>query len=278
MASGYESNGTDLDSIFASYVTGHTQAPITGEEVLGADLNTRYDKLSYGSAAPATGTESGGNDLNTIFAKKGTVVQALTLYPTNTNSVTMSTAKELSTSSSFASAFSSYAFVNDDDVRSGWGEIPSQSTNLYWPQLGSEPSPSGKGFLWDVTTLEGLSMPAGTWTPALGFEFVAISSGLTVDVVCRIYKRSDTGVYTLIAACEKSSVVLDYQTLVEVSSGWTGNVTSGSTTFSTGDKLYVDVILDILAGPNATMYTQLNLYGNFASVSMSLATPGYIAA
>jgi len=66
MTSGIQSKGTDLDSIFATYVSG-THPAATGIEVNGADIATRYQPLP-GTAAAATGIETNGADLNTLFS------------------------------------------------------------------------------------------------------------------------------------------------------------------------------------------------------------------
>ncbi len=82
MASGYDVNGVDLDTIFAPYTSG-TQAAATGYLVGGVDLNQRYAPLSAGSAALVTGFDSGGADLNTFFAAANTTTVTVGTQPSN---------------------------------------------------------------------------------------------------------------------------------------------------------------------------------------------------
>ncbi len=69
MAVGIQSKGVDLDSIFAAYTTGRTQASVTsiryGSSLV--DLNQRYENIIYGTGPTATGIETNGTDLNAIF-------------------------------------------------------------------------------------------------------------------------------------------------------------------------------------------------------------------
>jgi hypothetical protein len=83
MASGYQVNGTDLDSIFAPYHSGWPQAGVTNMQVAGADLNARYAPLSTGTAAAATNYRVGGTDLNAIFAAAGSTGVIVSTQPAN---------------------------------------------------------------------------------------------------------------------------------------------------------------------------------------------------
>jgi hypothetical protein len=82
MASGFKDVAVDLDSIFAPWQTGWSQAAATEFEIAGVDLNARYAKLSAGVAAAVTNfKESGGADLNTIFAAYGSTGVAVLTQP-----------------------------------------------------------------------------------------------------------------------------------------------------------------------------------------------------
>jgi len=83
MTSGFRSNGTDLDSIFAVTHSGWTAASASGFQVSGSDLNTRYAKLSYGSAAGTTGYRTNGVDINTLFAAAGTTSLIMNTQPSD---------------------------------------------------------------------------------------------------------------------------------------------------------------------------------------------------
>jgi hypothetical protein len=83
MASGFEANGTDLDSVFAPFHAGWPQAGAVGYTVAGANLNGRYAPLSTGGAAGATGYRQGGTDLNGIFAALGSTGVQVGTQPGN---------------------------------------------------------------------------------------------------------------------------------------------------------------------------------------------------
>jgi hypothetical protein len=82
MASGYQSAGTDLDTLFATHVTNNA-AYITGYQVSGTDIQSRYDVISNPSNAnagahiPATGLITNitgwasNTDLASIFCGNG---------------------------------------------------------------------------------------------------------------------------------------------------------------------------------------------------------------
>lgn len=275
MASGIQKNGNDLDNILAPYVTGEAKAPTTGIQVNGVDLNSRYTKLSLGTAPAVTHIESAGTDLDGILAAKGTVLKALTLFTSNTHSTTLSTANELllTAAPSGSSTFFGSA-VDEGDTRLGWGELEAQFHSAGWPQFGSIPSPTGKGFLWDATTLVGTNIAAGTWTPTVVLEFVATAEGITGSIHVRAFKRSSAGVYTQIVNCA-ASVTLTFGNLTVVNSGWTGN-TGSSVSFATGDKLYVDYMFDITAN-SASGFDDLEAFFTNGS-STQLVTPGYVIA
>ncbi len=87
MASGFLSNGVDLDSIFAPYTTG-TKPAATGFLVGGVDINGRYAPISQGSAAQVTGFRiSGGADLNTLFAAASSTTVTVGTQPGNVSGV-----------------------------------------------------------------------------------------------------------------------------------------------------------------------------------------------
>lgn len=73
MPSGYQVNGTDLDSIFALLQSSMTPAAATGFLSGNLDLKFRYAPLAYGGPASATKFKlASGADLNTVFAELGT--------------------------------------------------------------------------------------------------------------------------------------------------------------------------------------------------------------
>lgn len=274
MASGIQKNGNDLDNILALYVSG-AKAPTTGIEIAGSDAKNRWSKLSDGTAPAVTHIESAGADLNTIFAAKGTVLAPLELYTTNTHSTTLSTSNELSlTPATSSSSFMFGSAVDESDTRLGWGELEAQFHSAGWPQFGAIPAPTGKGFLWDATTLVGTNIAAGVWTPTVVLEFVAVAEGITGTIHVRAFKRSSGGAYTAIVNCS-ASVTLTFNSLTVVSSGWSGN-TGTAVSFGTGDKLYVDYMFDITAN-SASGFDDLEAFFTNGS-STGIITPGYVVA
>jgi hypothetical protein len=275
MASGIETAGVDLDTILAPYVTGEVKAPTTGIEVAGSDICNRYTKLSLGSAPSPTGIKAAGADLNAIFAAKGTVVKPLSLFTTATPSTTLGTANELSLTPAANSTGSFFgSAVDESDTRLGWGELEAQFHTTGWPQLGSIPAPTGKGFLWDATTLVGTDIVAGTWTPTVVIEFVAVANGIVATIHVRAFKRSSVGAYTLIVDCSHS-VTLPHGNLTVINSGWSGN-TGAAVSFGAGDQLYVDYMVDITAN-SASGFDDLEAFFTNGN-STSILTPGYVIA
>lgn len=84
MPSGYETLGTDLDSVFAPFHSGWPQASAVGYQVAAADLNARYAPLSTGGAAAATGYKNAAAaDLNAVFAALGSTGVQVGTQPSN---------------------------------------------------------------------------------------------------------------------------------------------------------------------------------------------------
>jgi hypothetical protein len=117
-------------------------------------------------------------------------------------------------------------------------------------------SPDGKGFLWDVTTLEGQTLAAGNYSGIIRLNASQFSGGtgntqagtLTADIVVRVYKRSSAGVYTLIA-----TMTLTAQSLTPTFTSYSLPVSAGSATaFASGDKLYIDCWANVTANANGS--------------------------
>ncbi len=191
---------------------------------------------------------------------------ALTTYLTNTNDGLVATARQLA-SSAPASETSVTLTGMPRTGSTGWAEIPSQGGNLgSW--LGAEPAASGKGFLWDVTTLEGQQMAAGNWTPTIKLSCTA---AFTVDLICRAFVRSSGGVYTQIG----SDMKLAGQVLSSTATVYTFGATAlGAQNFSTGDKLYLDFLLDSTVDLGLIGNATLTFYEN-GGANEQVVTPGY---
>jgi hypothetical protein len=196
---------------------------------------------------------------------------ALTAYISSTTSTTLSTANEL-----LAAAPSSELdiLIPYNNGTTGWGELYSSSNALTtFSAAGSEPTPSGKGYLYDVTTLEGQAILAGTWTPTVKLSI--IGSGLpsiVADIHVRAYKRSSAGVYTQILDSVKSGQTINYN--ATVFTGFSSNTTSTPTSFLTGDKLYIDYVLNITTPFGSSGTRHIAVYYN-GGANESIVTPGY---
>src|SRR5207244_1873088 len=85
---------------------------------------------------------------------------------------------------------------------SGYMELLSQGGS--GTVTASLPAPSGKGWLFDVTTLERKRIIAGNWSASFAISDNT-SSGPFSSLTIRAYKRSATGVYTSIGTMVNSS-------------------------------------------------------------------------
>src|SRR2546423_7169558 len=109
---------------------------------------------------------------------------ALSVYSTNTNSTTLSTARLLVTGTG---AGSTNTFTSKCGTSTGYSEMYSQGTTNAWAAAGSIAAPSGNGFLLEAATLDlsGNTFVAGTWTPRFRGK---ISVGTAVvDIYVRSY-------------------------------------------------------------------------------------------
>jgi hypothetical protein len=134
----------------------------------------------------------------------------------------------------------------------------------------SLPTPSGKGWLFDSTVLEGQSISAGAWSAT-----VAASDpvpGPVAGIVVRAYKRTSAGVYSLI--CTLSIGATPFGT---TRSTFTLSTTSASSvSFATGDKLYFDLNINATgwASDPVVVYESSSATAGVAS-DMQVTTPGY---
>ena len=97
------------------------------------------------------------------------------------------------------------------------------------------------GWLWDVTTLEGQTIAAGTWTPTF---LLSASASTTVTPTVQWFKRSSAGVYTSIGSVTGSSIAL---TISAASLTFTPPSLSAMS-FATGDKLCMWLWINQSAG------------------------------
>jgi len=206
---------------------------------------------------------------------------ALTTFLTNTASATLATANQLYSISGNPATTNVYNRVG---TATGYGECTAQGTTGAWAAGGTLPAPTGKGFLFDVTTLEGNQFAAANWNGTVRLNCAqngnaAPNAGtLTADIIMRAYKRSGGGVYTSIV-----TITLAGQTIPSGFTSFSLPTTAGSAmTFSTGDKLYVDVWLNVTANTNANALQDVRFNrlstdtgGSTGDNNASLVSPGY---
>lgn len=206
---------------------------------------------------------------------------ALTTFLTNAASSTLATANQLYSISGSPGTTNTYSRVG---TATGYGELVAQGTTGAWAAGGSIGAPTGKGFLFDVTTLEGNQFAAGNWNGTVRINCAqngnaAPNAGtLTADIIMRAYKRTSGGVYTNIV-----TITFTGQTIPSGFTSFSLPTTAGSAmTFSTGDKLYVDVWLNVTANTNASAVQDVRFNrlstdtgGTTGDNNASLVSPGY---
>ena len=199
---------------------------------------------------------------------------ALTVYGCLSAATTLTTANLLVS----VTGGGSTANNNNCNQSTGYSEIYSQGGNP-WQALGSIGSPTGHGWLLDVTTLEGQQISAGNWTPSLRGQIQGGTGTVVADMYVRAYKRSSSGTYTQIG----SNMVLASQTLQNATSNnYVFSATSQPVVnFGPGDKLYVDIWLNITTnlttGTSAVRINQSISTTQGAANVMQVVTPGYIS-
>lgn len=194
---------------------------------------------------------------------------ALTVYLNTAASATLSSANQLTTSTANGTTTTTRTTKVGASV-SGYGECFAQTTSTAWAAAGSIGSPSGHGWFLDDTTLDGQTIITGTWTPKVRHTLTA--GTMTVDIYLRAY-RYRSGVYTLIGTWSKTGVgfstTLTSSNLVAAS--------EAAISFATGDKLYVDMWLNITT-PNGSngdvLVTECSVAGG-GNANVELVTPGY---
>ena len=197
---------------------------------------------------------------------------ALTAYLTTAASTTLTTANTIVTTSGAGNTNKNTQVGKG----TGYGELYSQGTTAAWPGSGSIISADGNGWLWDDTTLAdgSASFSAGTWTATVRLNLNANS--IVANIHVRVYRRSSSGVYNTIVL-----LVSNTQTITSTLTDFTlsNTTTAASATFQPGDKLYVDVQLQIttnVTNSNTTV-CKINIANSstLGSTDAQIASPGY---
>jgi hypothetical protein len=151
----------------------------------------------------------------------------------------------------------------------GYGELRADGSASAWSAGASLPDPSGHGFVWDQTTLEGESFPVGLWRPVV--KLTTTAGSVTCDVYVRLFKLTAGGAYEPIAAAAALAVVL----AAGVTQVVTPTAVEGSSmSFGVGERLYLDVILDITANTSSDPTATTDCWQN-GGANESIQTPGY---
>lgn len=190
---------------------------------------------------------------------------ALTLYGSSVAATTLATAAQLSSATG-----GTETSVTTTAPASGSGYIEVLGLTGSSAVNAAIPSPSAKGFLWDVTTLEGKTLASGPWTAAIGL-LDSLGGGPTLSFTVRIYKRSSGGVFTLLG-----SLVLGASTIATTRTTYTLTGSTVASAFVTGDKLYADEWMQANGWSSDPIH-------NFVTTSatqglandLQLITPGY---
>jgi hypothetical protein len=156
---------------------------------------------------------------------------------------------------------------------SGWGEIWAQGNAGAWAAAGSMGGPTGHGWFFDATTLDGQMTDAGIWTPTTGYKMSVAAGSMTADIWVNIYVYN-SGTYTLIGSCS-----LLAQSITQTVASFTFAGTSlPAGIFPVGSKLYIDNWLNITTpGTNASATCAVRQATTTANgaVTAQIVTPGY---
>lgn len=202
---------------------------------------------------------------------------ALTVY-----SLDIASVSTLTTAGTLASTTGGTGATKDTKApvapATGYSELFALGTTNAWSGAGSIGSPSGNGWIWDVTTLEAQTILAGNWTPTVRLQVAGGGTpSLTADIHVRAYKRSSGGTYTQIG----SDMTKTAQTINSTATNYVFSATSEtSMSFSTGDKLYLDIWLNVTANSGTTSannvrVSQSSTAGAGVANNFSTVTPGY---
>ena len=243
----------------------------------GMTMDMAYQQATATGTFSTTWAEGGTATMVAILAAYKPAGASFDLYSTSTNDTTISTARELSTTAP-ASETSVAATGAIAKNATGWIELASQGGTA--TTLGSsEPAPSGDGFLWDVTTLEGKQVVAGNWSASVKIAEVS-GKGVTADIHLRVFKwNASTGYTQFTSGGVATDLVLTAQSITTTATVYAIPSTAlDAMNFATGDKLYIDIILDITTGDSYHAGSGgFDLYEN-GGANESLATPGYKSA
>ena len=130
--------------------------------------------------------------------------------------------------------------------RTGWFELRAGGTAGAATPATSAPAPSGSGYLWPDPSLEGATIPAGSWRATIT---LASSGTVKLTPTVRFYKRTSNGSgFQLIGYTTGSSVTLGSTAKKVTLPSLSGSAVS----FATGERLYVDLVAKVTSTCCAT--------------------------
>jgi hypothetical protein len=192
---------------------------------------------------------------------------ALTAYLSSTTATTVTTAKTL-----LATAPASSTSVTNKTGKSasGWGVLHTIAYSTAFAAAASEPAFGDvNGAILDDTSLEGQTIAAGSWSCSMHFS--SSSGTLTGVIYVRVGKRSSAGVYTEIVNMAAASTGFTSAGQTVTASG-----TGAATAFAVGDKLYMQIDLQITANTSSSATATTSVFENGGALE-SVVTPGYAA-
>jgi hypothetical protein len=199
---------------------------------------------------------------------------ALTIFPSNVAASTLTHASTCSNTTGGSGVGIDVLL----GTATGYGEFYCLGNVSAWAAAGALGNPSGRGMLWDVTTLEGQVFEAGNWTPTMRGHLNLGNGNVTADLYLRVYKYNATSLtYTHLGDC-----LLAAQSITSTTATYTWSATSlGELDFNAGDKLYCDFWMNVTANANtnASMTLRFNM-SNSATLGVNtvqVVTPGYQA-
>lgn len=170
---------------------------------------------------------------------------AATAAPTSTVFLTATTSTVLPTAKAMATAVPGTAksATNAIGTSTGWIELWAQGSTGQ-RTAGSAPPPSGHGYV--IPQVAGTTTPAGAWAPSIT---LSATGKPTIVPTVRMYKRSSTGAYTLIASAKGSRTALTTTPKTIALPA----VSAAGVTWEAGDQLYLDLLAKVVkAASSAT--------------------------
>lgn len=157
------------------------------------------------------------------------MVTSLTLYGSTSLASTVATASKLVNATGGTSTSKTTTAPNDSSQN--FMEWLSQGgTGTDSASIGS---PSGKGYLYDVTTLEGNTIALGNWSGVWRMNDTAGFTAVTMIMRAYVY---NSGLYTAIG-----TMTLASQSMSSTTTNYTfSNTSFPAVTFYLNDKLYID--------------------------------------